>query len=232
MVLSHHHALYRLVLLAGQLHAASELVCTEHTIGHQPVVLRHQHAVWRFSRVGPLADGCGQCFAQLHHTIHLKRPKGMADFAVDDLEHTFEFSPIQNGGHQHLARAVTGAAIHFFQEMQPTVNGGQLGIVVHIFDVEGLASQRNKACNALGADGQLEFLAGGQTRFDAGDNGCFVFTHCIQCQPVGIEEAANVRADIQHELRKVFCIVNTGCDLLQPPVKLCGFWRVDTRWNG
>ena len=55
--------------------------------------------------------------------------------------------------------------------------------------------------------------------FDFGNNGCLVFTHRVQGEPVCVEQSANVLTGFQHDLFQILCFVDARCNLVQLAVE-------------
>ncbi len=211
----HEHLLNVHAVFAGLGHAPGQLVGRHHAIHHQPGVFRHRRPRHRLGRQHAVANGGRQRLAQLGHALLGQRRKSTAIARVHHLQHAHQVGPTQDGGHQHLVGAVARAAVHFFQKTQSWVDLPQGGLVVHVGNVEGFVRQGHIAGNALGRDGQLQVFGGVEPGFHAGNDGCFVVVQHIQGQAVGVEQAANVLAHLDHQLVQVVGVVDAGGDHLQ-----------------
>ena len=170
-----------------------------------------------FGLLQALAQGNGQRLAQLARAVFIEFAKGLAAAVVDDLEDAVQGAGVQDGRDQHLAGPVTGALVHFLEKTQRGVDFFQRIDVVNINNIEHPARQGYIAGNTLRADGQLQVVAGVQAGFDSGDDGAAVFADDIQRQPVGIEQPADVLADLKHDLRDVVGFVDPVGHPLQLP---------------
>ena len=143
----------------------------------------------------------------------------MVAFVVDDLQYPLEPLTFQNGGHQHLTGAVPRTFVHFFEKGQGRMDLLECIIVIDVGQVDQLPAEGGVTRNALRRDRQLQFATAIETGLDLGDDGGLVFVDCIKRQAIGIEQFADILANLQHDLLKVVGFMNTGCNVLQLLVK-------------
>jgi hypothetical protein len=115
-----------------------------------------------------------------------------------------------------LLGSVAGALIHFLEEAQVGVERAQLGVVVHILDVDRLLRQRDVAGDGMLGNRQLEVLEGIQAGLDLGHDGLLILAHRVNGEAVGVEQGADVGAHLQHD----FVDVVGGVDLVRYRLQL------------
>ena len=116
MVVGHEQVFHRLGLPARFLDAVGQLLLGQHAVVHQAIVFggfaaqQPAGAVQKLCTLGALANGGGQCFAQLGNAFNFQLAKWSVAFIVDDLQHAVQSAiglvAVQNGHHQHLLGAV------------------------------------------------------------------------------------------------------------------------------
>jgi len=205
----------------GGLQTLLQFVGRQHALRDQAVISGGlaPHAAGRFLHALP--NGGGQCHAQLQNTFDFQFAEGLIAFVVDDLQHALQLVVFQNGSYQHLAGAVARTLVDFFQKGQGRVNLPERRFVVYVRQVDKLPAEGHVAGNALRRDRQLEFAAAVEAGFDLGDDARPVLIHDVEGQPIGIEQFADVLAGIEHDLLKIFGLVNPDRYLLQLFVKKC-----------
>jgi hypothetical protein len=141
-VLFDQHGLELDVAVARGARGLFQLGGRQHRFLHQGVVLAA-----RALRFQALAEGHRQGFAQLLHAFHAATGgKGPPPLVVDELDHAQQLAvPRDQRRHQHLAGAVAGALVDAALELQLGREPAQLGVVVDVGDVHGLARRRDEA---------------------------------------------------------------------------------------
>ena len=97
----------------------------------------------------------------------------------------------------------------------------QFGIVVNIGDIERSPGLGHETRNALRPNRQLDIFGGVKTGLDARHNRRAIVVHCVQREPIRIQQRTNIRTDIQHQMGQIFGVVDAGCHLLQALVEQC-----------
>ena len=92
-------------------------------------------------------------------------------------------------------------------------------VVIHVWQVQRSAAERDIAGNALGRNGQLQVAAAAEPGFNLGNNRRLVLINRIEGEPVGIEQFADVLAGLQHDLLKVFRVVDASSNVVQLAIK-------------
>ncbi len=101
---------------------------------------------------------------------------------------------------------------------------GQLLVIINILDVEQFFVDRHIAGYALFRNRQLEILEGIQPGLDLGNQRDIVIAHDVNSQPVGVEQTANILADIQHD----FVDIAGGMYLVGDVIEILGKFKPGT----
>ena len=214
-VLGHQDAFQRRGQLARLFQRLFQRILREPALADQSVVTRGLAVLQFGGALHALADGRGQRLAQLRDTFDVEFAERPVGLVVDDLQHSVQHVAFQDGRDDHLLAAIARALVHFLEETQSGMDALERFVVIDIGDVEQLLAERHVARQALRTDGQLQFAAGVQPRLHLGDDGRVVLRHGVEGQAVGIEQLADVGADVQHELLDVVGGVDLGRDVLQ-----------------
>jgi hypothetical protein len=151
------------------------------------------------------------------HPVLGERAEGHASLVVDDLDDADQVLrlAVEDRRHQHLLGAVTGALVDLLQEAQVRIQRLQLGVVVDVPQVHGLLGERHVAGDGMLGDGQLQVLERVEAGLHLGDDRLAVFAHRVDGEAVGVEQHADVRAHLEHDLVDVRSSVDLVGDRLQ-----------------
>jgi len=199
-------------LLARLARGELELPGRQHRVGDQVVVLGLDQR-----RLLPLAEGDRQRLRQLGDAVLGERAERHARLVVDDLDDADQLLVlvVDDRRHQHLLGAVAGALVHLLQEAQVGVERLQLGVVVDVADVDRALGQRDEAGDRVLGHRQLQVLERVEAGLDLGDDRLLVVRDRVDRQAVGVEQHADVRAHLEHDLVDVGGGVDLVGDRLQ-----------------
>src|SRR5262249_33324342 len=221
-------------LFAAGGRAELELRRGDHRVGDQKIVLGLEYLGFL-----ALLESDRERLAQLGHAFFGQLAEGDAGPVVDQLDHADQVaaSGFRHGRHQHLLGSIAGALVDFLEETQVGVVSLQLALVVHVLQVEHLLRQGDEARDRVLGDRQLQILERVQAGLDLGDDALPVLAHGVDREPVGVEQGADVGADLEHDLVHVGRGVDLVGDRLQilleiePAVDISGRAQVRLKYR-
>src|ERR1019366_1146482 len=197
-------------LLARRARGQLELRRRYHRVAHQEVVLGLDYLGFL-----PLPESDRQRLRQLGHALFHQRRKRHAGLVVDDLDDADQLFAFHYRRHQHLFGAVAGALVHFLQKTQVGVDRLQLAFIVDIPDVNHLLGEGDIAADRVLGDRQLQVLEGIQSGLDLGHDGLLVLANDVNGEAIGIEQAADIGRNLEHDLVDVGSGMDLVGDVLQ-----------------
>ena len=196
------------ILAACRARRQLQLLGRDDRVRHQVIVL----ALDPGNGLLALAKRDSQGFRNVRRAFFHERRERLPALGIDDLHNADQFLGLRvyDRRGQHLLGAIAGLDVHLLQEIQLRAVGLEFLFVVDVADVDHLLMHRDKAGDTLLCDRQLQVLERVKPGLDLRDDGCFVFAHQIEREPVGVEEAADVLAQLQHD----FVYVAGGVDAI------------------